>query len=430
MGNNERKHKKRSKARAAWKIVGIILCSVFLVVGVCATIGYVGSESNKEYAESTEKVVKENALAAPKIDNETGYWTFTSDRDLTVMQLTDVHIGGGFLSLQKDNWAISAVASLVQKVKPDLIIVTGDIAYPVPFQSGTFNNLTPVREFTALMESLGVYWTFVFGNHDTEAYSFYNREYISDYYENQIKAGKLKYCLYQSGYSGIQNGYENGENDAGYGNTVIEVKNGLGVITQSLILFDSHSYEKGFLHDYDHIHQCQIDWYANQINSLNSMNKKAMDKAGISYAANEMTVKSLAFFHIPLQEYRTAYLEWQNNGKKDTDNVKLKYGIVGETGELIYCGITADNLFETMLALGSTQGLFCGHDHLNNFSLDYNGGSGNKYIRLTYGLSIDYLAYYGIAAKTAQRGCTVITVKTDGAFDCYGLRLSDFGIVQ
>ena len=34
--------------------------------------------------------------------------------------------------------ALNAVAAMVTAEKPDLVIVTGDIAYPVPFQAGTF----------------------------------------------------------------------------------------------------------------------------------------------------------------------------------------------------------------------------------------------------------------------------------------------------
>ena len=88
--------------------------------------------------------------------------------------------------------------------------------------------------------------------------------------------------------------------------------------------------------------------------------------------------------------------------------VKYKFGTAGETGKVVYCGIGEDDLFETFLELGSTQAVFCGHDHLNNFSVEYKG------IRLTYGMSVDYLAYPGIYKLGTQRGCTVITVKTDG----------------
>lgn len=51
-------------------------------------------------------------------------------------------------------------------------------------------------------------------------------------------------------------------------------------------------------------------------------------------------------------------------------------------------------MFDTALELGSTSGFFCGHDHYNNASIEYKG------IRLTYGMSIDYLAMPGIEKET------------------------------
>lgn len=57
---------------------------------------------------------------------------------------------------------------------------------------------------------------------------------------------------------------------------------------------------------------------------------------------------------------------------------------------------------------GVIKWMFCGHDHLNTLSLMYQG------IRLTYGMSIDYLGYSGIAKQYVQRGATLITRKTDG----------------
>lgn len=123
-------------------------------------------------------------------------------------------------------------------------------------------------------------------------------------------------------------------------------------------------------------------------------------------------LNTLLFFHIPLQEYKDAWFQYVENGYKDTDDIKLIYGTAGETGDIIYCGVDGDNLFETMQALGGKHGIFCGHDHVNNFSLEYKG------IRLTYGMSIDYLAYIGISKEGSQRGCTMITVKPDGSFDC------------
>ncbi|MDR2046987.1 MAG: metallophosphoesterase [Clostridiales bacterium] len=399
------KLKTRRRLKKAWKITATVLGSLLVVGLVCGIIDAVGNDANMKLAKSL-KPVEKAVVITPERDDETGYATFTTDGEFKILQLTDVHIGGGFMSLKKDSMAINAVADLVHFEKPDLVIVTGDMVYPVPFQSGTVDNLKATKLFATAMESLGVYWTVSFGNHDTEVYSLYDRKAISDFYSG----GNLKYCLYEAGPESVD----------GYGNQIINVQNSLGVITQSLVIFDSHAYVKGFFRDYDNIHQNQIDWYAAEIARLDGINR--------GRGAVE-PFKSLAFFHIPLREQKDAWFEYADNGMRDTANVKFRYGFAGETGVVVYCGIGEDNLFETMLALGSTQGVFTGHDHLNNFSVDYNGGSGERTIRLTYGMSIDYLAYPGIYKKVAQRGGTVILIQPNGEFSCFGRRLFDHGVL-
>ena len=77
----------------------------------------------------------------------------------------------------------------------------------------------------------------------------------------------------------------------------------------------------------------------------------------------------------------------------------------------VCCSNYPSALFDRMLALGSTTGVFCGHDHYNNMSLEYKG------IRLTYSMSIDYLAMPGIEHDTAQRGAELITIHPDASWD-------------
>ena len=341
--------------------------------------------------ESFEQVKIENQLVP--VEDENGYWTFTTDEDFKVLQLTDIHIGAGWMCHGKDMKALNAVAAMVTEEKPDLVIVTGDIAYPIPPQAGTDDNLASATLFATLMEKLGVYWTVTFGNHDTEAYSDYDREQIASFYENS----DFKYCLFKSG----------PENIAGYGNSVINIKNSKGEITQSLYTFDSHSYLNhdplGFGYNYDNIHDDQINWYRECVEKFTAHNR--------AISGEETPVpKSTAFFHIPLKEYQDAWYEYMENGFKDSENVKLLEGIAGEGGIIVFPGDGEDELFEAMLELGSTKGIFCGHDHENNFSLEYKG------IQLSYGMSIDYLAYIGISGKGAQRGCKVITYSPDGSF--------------
>jgi 3',5'-cyclic AMP phosphodiesterase CpdA len=385
--------KEKKKSKVLLKVLGVIAAFFAVVIVLTALLDASARDKNIEHAKSFETVQIENQLVPTKDEN--GYWTFTTDEEFKVMQLTDVHIGGGYLSKEKDAMALNAVAAMVMAEKPDLVIATGDIAYPVPFSSGSFNNLSGARIFASLMEQLGVYWVITYGNHDTEMYSYYDRAAISDFYENS----GFKYCLFQSGPEDID----------GYGNSVINVKNSKGVITQAFVLLDSHSYTDddyfGAMWKYDGVHENQIEWYRETITKLNAYNQKVTGD-------EKAVAKSTAFLHIPPTEYLDAWCEYVDNGFKDTENVKYFYGVAGESKKVVYCSTYEENLFETMLELDSTKGIFCGHDHFNNFSVEYKG------IRLTYGKSIDYLAYVGIHKIGTQRGCTMITYSPDGTFTC------------
>ena len=403
---------KKKRGKKVLKVLGVIVCVIAVAVGICAAVSAIGSNGNLKFAKSFAPVAYEEQLQPWQ--DALGSWCFTADRDFKVVQLTDVHLGGGFMSLEKDSSAIQAVASMLTAEKPDLVIVTGDIAYPVPFQAGTFNNKTGAKLFANLMETLGVYWTLGFGNHDTEAYSYFTREDIAAFYTS----GAFPHCLFQAGPEEID----------GCGNQILKVKNSDGVTTQAFIVLDSHSYTDGdFLGVrwfYDNLHANQIEWYKDQIQKLNAENKLVIDlipDAARREALKPLEeVKSLLFFHIPLTEYRDAWNEFADNGYQDTENVQYITGVVGESGKCIYSGVHDDDMFETIQELGSTKAVFCGHDHYNNFSVRYKG------IELVYGNSVDYLAYFGINKKGSQRGCTVITTTPEGAYqvDKYNLYTS------
>ncbi len=325
-----------------------------------------------EYISTIGKAETPEGIAVSKDDD--GYYSITADRELKIVQLTDIHIGGGWKSRKTDLQALNTVAAMIKAEKPDLVIITGDIAYPSTFQTGTNNNQYAARLFASLMNELNVYWVVTFGNHDAEGHCKYNRRQMGEFYSSE----KWSKCLFQMG----------AENIEGCGNSVIKVKNSNGDIIQVLFLIDSNSYGNG---GYANIHQKQIDWYKNTCKSLGN-------------------VKSLVFMHIPPTEYEYAWDEFKENGYRDTENVKYHYGTLGEA----VCHPAKDDLFfKTAVEIGSTQGIFAGHDHVNIFSLTYKG------VRLTYGMSIDFVAYKGIRKRGTQRGCTVINVKPDGAFDCY-----------
>ena len=444
-------------------ISATVIGLVIVLFGIFALAGYLGNNTNREMIKNIEKVETIYKMGDNlNIDEETGYYTFTVENDATfkVLQLTDIHIGGGAFSISKDNWALNAVAKMVQGVKPDLVIVTGDIGYPVPFQAGTFNNKREAETFAELMEQLGIYWAFAFGNHDTEAYSLYSREEIGE--EVYLHKELYPHCLYQTGPADVD----------GYCNYIINVKNKLGIITQSFVMLDSHSYTDGDIlgigWKYDNIHQNQVDWYKAEINKLNALNKtkfatlndaqklefataKVTDKCKKDSTITEaqkaimiadelvsdnalyttgMSIKSSLYFHIPLVEYKDAYDEYVDNNKANSgQHYEYLGGIAGETGKVVYCGMHEDNLFETIQEVKSTTHVFCGHDHLNNFAFKYWGKNGNKEtdwgVVLSYGYSIDYLAYAGIAKKYEQRGGTIISIAPSGELSFQKERLID-----
>lgn len=374
------------------KKIALAIVAVVIVLAIVITGANILSVKNLlKKGSSYNKVEIENQLVPQKDEN--GNWYFTTDGDFKVMHLTDIHIGGGFMSKTVDEKALNAVATMVTKEKPDLVIATGDIAFPVPYTAGTFNNYSGAKAFANLMESLGVYWDVTFGNHDAECYSYFDREAVAEFYSDE----EYKYCLFQAG----------PENVDGYGNHVIEVKNTEGLITQAMVLIDSQAYVKDNLIEsikgtYDNIHANQVEWYEKEIKRMNAENEKINKES--------VPVKSMAFFHIPLVEMMDAWNEFSENDFKDTDNFKYIEGIIGEGGRRVYCGFGEDDLFEKMLELGSTKAMFNGHDHINNTTFEYKG------IQFSYGYSIDYFAYSGIDKLGSQRGCTMITCKPDITF--------------
>ena len=370
----------------------IALLIIFLIIGLACGVFWMLNEVNaKDMMKYIDTFAVEGANEGQLVPekDEYGNWYFVTDEDFKVLHLTDVHITGGVLNAEQDKKAINAVASMVLTEKPDLVVITGDMAFAIP-STGTINNRYAHEMFIHLMETLGVYWTVTFGNHDDESFNYHNRQAVADMYADE----RLEYCLFTQSPEGV----------SGMGNHVINVKNTEGEITQSLIMIDTHAYvHKGLIGGtidsifwkYDSVKQDQVDWYASIIEQYQPKS-------------------SLMFFHIPLIEIKEAYDEYVANGRADTDNVKWLFGVDGEdrSDEVVFSSrLENQMLFDKVLELGNTKGMFFGHDHLNNFVLDYKG------VLFSYGYSIDYSAYNGnLENKGLQRGCTVVTLTPDGEF--------------
>ncbi len=311
------------------------------------------------------------------------YTITSSTDDFRILHLTDIHLGGSLYSYQKDMKALRACYAEIEHTKPDLVVVTGDLTFPMGIMSLSLNNSAPVGQFAAFMRNIGIPWCFTYGNHDTEGMAVMSKSDLNDLYKSLSfkTSGTLLYPYVQPAITGRNN-------------QLIKVRNSDGTLNTALFLIDSNSYTGEGINVYDYIHDDQVDWYAEEVKRMNR--------------EEGHTVNSMVFFHIPLKEYRTAYELYEEG------NSEVTY-FFGENGEKmidkVCCSDYPSSLFDRMVELGSTKAVFCGHDHYNNMSLEYRG------IRLTYGMSIDYLAMPGIEDDTEQRGAELITLHRNGSWD-------------
>lgn len=374
-----------------------ILFIIILSVGIVALGFFVANKINEQvmiaYIDGFSPVEKDT-VTGPEVDEDGSYY-FTTDGEFKILQLTDIHIGGGVISSGNDKMALNAVAAMVRAEKPDLVVVTGDISFAIP-TTGTLDNSYAHSFFIRLMERLGVYWTVTFGNHDSEKYNYHDRAAVAKMYEDE----SLVRCLFNSGSDDI----------FGECNHVINVKSTDGIVTKSLVMIDTNSYTEddifGLGWSYDRIHDDQIAWYEQTVERIAGENASVYELLSDEKKAEYdgfITPKTLVFMHIPIKEVKYAYEEYVNNNRQNTENTEYLGGHDGESDKVVYCPEEDEDFFEVMSELGSGEALFFGHDHLNNFVLEYKG------VTFSYGYSIDYLAYSGISELGYQRGCTVIS---------------------
>lgn len=410
--------KKSKKKISGWFIPLFIIGGLVAVFAIIGFINQCLNWSLDSYIDTFTPVAYTEKIEAVKED---GYYTFTTDKDLKIMQITDTHLGGGFISYKKDKMAINCVITMLQNEKPDLVVTTGDNVFAVPYISGTINNKMVSKTFIHILEHMGVTYTTTFGNHDSEVFDYYDRGSLSKLFSKK-KYEKSIYDVNNKIY--------------GESNQVIVVKNSDGLISKCILTLDSNAYVNNSLKSvldwtYDYIRDDQVDWAKSVINSLSKKNQDVISSMSEAKKSsynldNFTTVKTLLFIHIPISEYAIAFEELRANSFADTTDSKYISGVndeedyegIGNT-RIWYGGSssgftdisTIDKTFEVLSGeIDSLQAVFCGHDHVNNALLEYKG------VYLSYGYSIDYLAYSNIDKSGLQRGNTTIFVHSNGNF--------------
>ena len=357
------------------KIVATSLIATFVLSILYTFMIFDGSDSLLQYITQNVTSVESRDLEVG-IDEVDGYHYIKNNDDnqpIKVLQLTDIHLTLSYFTLARDKKSVDDIVTMVNNVKPDVIVITGDFLMPFLW---SFDTKKASRAIGELFNRLQIPFAITYGNHDAEPVSNQTKSQLSDYFES------LEYSLFQRGPQHI----------SGQGNYIVKLLSATGELSSALLMMDSHGYVE--IKSYDNIKQNQIDWYTTEVAKLKNN-------------ANQIVPTHL-YFHIPLYEYREALSLYE----QQDEQVEYFFGQFGD--KRVASSNKKSGLFEAILALGSTKTISVGHDHTHNFSFLYQG------VRLTYGMSMDYTVYPGISKSTAQRGGTLTQISTlDSSFQIY-----------
>ena len=372
-------NKKVKKGIAGKIITGIFAAVVLVSVAIYAADYIIYQGLYKQI--TNYPAASESGIPAPEKDKN-GEWTFTSDRELKILYLSNIHLGCGAFSVKEDRKTLDRIADAVYSQKPDIIVLSGDTGYQSSFRSGNPNNKSGIKTVINLLEHLGVYWAPAIGEYDSKPYSFYNADYISSLFSDE----EMKYCLYTEGPKSVD----------GHGNYFIHIKDSSGKLVKELAFLDTHAYTDDNLFETENaqtgLHSNQIRYYKERIDEV----RKENPQAGV-----------LVFLDLPPYEMREAYTAYLENGNKDTADVRYINGEINEEEPFVNCSETKDVFFQVASEAGGLQGIFFAHDN-NSLSLNYKG------IDLNYNLSV---GDFPEIENRSQLGYSVIILKSDGSYE-------------
>ena len=315
-------------------------------------------------------------------------------REIRVLQITDPQIidsaqqrsSGRLDANSTAAWATDKMESVcfqyirkaVERVQPDLILVTGDLVY------GEFDDAgTSLQALIALMDGFEIPWAPIFGNHDNESKKGANWQC------EQLT--NSPYCLFAKG------------DTDGNGNYSIGVMQG-GELVRVFYMMDSNGCKKASSASDNHV-TTTAGLTAKQLLWL----KTRMDN--VATIMGEIVVPSSVCFHIPTKDFVRANQQYLDQKSSYTIHVNVTgpatdFGSMQESGGIkgAYEAPSVGGMtFLQLLQAYNVDSVFAGHSHQVNTSVMYEG------IRWTMGLKTGTYDRY-----TAQElGGTQITFDKD-----------------
>ncbi len=296
------------------------------------------------------------------------------DGGFTVLQLTDLHERA-----EADPRTAAFLAAVLDGERPDLVVLTGDLldgglASAADLDRALDHVVGPVAR-------RGLPWLVALGNHDEDHAAATGVD----------AAGLLARCRAYPGNLN-QAGRPGGGRD---GDTLVLVEGAGGgpvfgvwaldggreapEVLGGQRLADGVLPGWGWLPRWSWIRHDQVAWYAAESARLER--------------AHGRKIPSLLFLHVPLHEHRAM---WEGDAARRAAGLPPLHGVTGERNEEECVGAVNGGLFSAVQARGDVLGVFCGHDHVNDYQGDYLG------VRLGYAPSGGF-APYGLGGEEDHR---------------------------
>ncbi len=306
--------------------------------------------------------------------------TNDSKRDFRLLNLTDPQLKIEEWDANNQTGQIfrKTVETLIERVSPHLITISGDLSYADDFAS--------YKKFADYFDSFKIPWTCCFGNHDNQDGDEAVQKVVDEY---------MKHPFFV---------FEKCDSSLGNSNCVILIeKNGKNA--EGVILMDTHDrvpYKEnscGINQAWGNLTPQQLDWYKARVLELKEM------------GCNDTTLIT----HIPINAYLLA-AEAAFKKPEPDKSIKLcdtygpdiwnegyedSYGVLHEP---ISAYPEDEGAFDCICKLGSTKNIICGHNHVNNWVVKYEG------VRFIFGTKTGSGSYW----EPEINGGTVLNINENG----------------
>ena len=284
---------------------------------------------------------------------------FNEEGKLTILQVADLQDDASLDPLAKESLKLA-----IEKVRPDLIVMTGDNIAGYSCGTKTLGKAA-ISSYMDMLERYGIPVAIVFGNHDDDDTPYTKLEQIEQY--------ETYSCFI--GCAGVVAEKTVGDNhtiNVGTYNIPIYEKKGSDKVLYNIWCFDSGNYNPDSAYGgYGYVLPEQVDWYVEKSNELKAANGGA-------------PVPSIAFQHIIPPQIKDALKEVPAGTEGAVGFAGSNYTLPDDcdpaTNWLSEAPCPPNTGFapgyaqvDAMLEQGDVQAVFVGHDHINCYIVDYQG---------------------------------------------------------